>query len=155
MSVEEMFAALEDDDQELVAAFRDQEITAESFNSFWPSSDGFGLPSQQILPSALPVLRGLAKKSSVRTTEVTLTGTLSTVSKDHQQELTLADGVRVRFKADEEQLKQLASLVLSPITVLVSEKNFGCARDRKCHQNPHDVETGRSIDRIVNHRSVS
>lgn len=87
----------------------------------WLNGKG-GQRSAQISPGAARYLRGLAKESSVQTKDVTIAGTLSTVSKDHQQELTLANGSRVAFKATAEQLRELAPHTLSPVELHLSEK---------------------------------
>lgn len=87
----------------------------------WLNGQG-GQRSAQISSSAARFLRGLAKESSVQTKDVTLTGTLSTVSKDHQQELTQSDGTRIGFKATNDQLRELAPHALSIVRLHLSEK---------------------------------
>lgn len=87
----------------------------------WLNGKG-GQRSAQISSSAARFLRGLAKESSVQTKDITVSGTLSTVSQDHQQELTQADDTRLRFKATDDQLRELAPHTLSRVELHLSEK---------------------------------
>lgn len=67
-------------------------------------------------------LRALAKTSSVQAENVTISGTFSTISTNHQQELTLEDQTRVKFSATEEQLRELAPHALSSVALQLIEK---------------------------------
>ena len=87
----------------------------------WFNGKG-GQRSAQISRHAAGFLRALAKTSSVQTETVTLAGTLSTISKNHQQELTLEDDSRVKFNATEEQLRELAPHALSAVILQLNEK---------------------------------
>lgn len=87
----------------------------------WLNGKG-GQRSAQISRHAAGFLRALAKTSSVQTENVTISGTLSTISKNHQQELTLEDQTRVKFNATEEQLRELAPHALSSVALQLIEK---------------------------------
>lgn len=87
----------------------------------WLNGKG-GQRSAQISRHAAGFLRALAKTSSVQTENVTISGTLSTISKNHQQELTLEDQTRVKFSATEEQLRELAPHALSSVALQLIEK---------------------------------
>lgn len=76
----------------------------------------------RISTHAAGFLRALAKTSSVQTENVTISGMLSTISKNHQQELTLEDNTRVKFNATEEQLRELAPHALSTVALQLIEK---------------------------------
>lgn len=86
----------------------------------WFNGKG-GQRSAEISRHAAGFLRELAKTSSVQTEPVTLTGTLSTISKNHRQELTLEDESRVKFNATEEQLRELAPHALSTVVLQLNE----------------------------------
>lgn len=101
----------------------------------WLNGKG-GQRSAQISPSSARRLRGLAKKSSVQNAPVMIEGTLSTLSRDHQQELTLDDGTRVKFKATEEQLRELAPHALSKVALHLTERtavNLGTGHVSRTH----------------------